>query len=82
MKAIDSVVREGVRRDASCVGRSRRRPVVVKVNWLLPRIQWESPVWKHWIRFSPLRFVRYNRRLQHERGTAAPSIEQWAKIVV
>ena len=58
-------------------------PVVVKAaNWLTHlEYEWESPVWKHWIRFfsSQFRFVRYDERgcgMSGWNGSAL-SLDQW-----
>src|SRR5262245_14211060 len=59
-------------------------PVVVKAaNWLTHlEYEWESPVWKHWIRFlsGNFRLVRYDERgcgmSEWHGGTL--SIDQWA----
>ena len=59
-------------------------PVVVKAaNWLTHlEYEWESPVWKHWIRFfsTHCRFVRYDERgcgmSEWRPGTL--SLDQWA----
>jgi pimeloyl-ACP methyl ester carboxylesterase/DNA-binding CsgD family transcriptional regulator len=59
-------------------------PVVVKAaNWLTHlEYEWESPVWKHWIRFfsSNFRFVRYDERGcgMSEWQSCGLSIDQWA----
>lgn len=41
------------------------RPLVKAANWLTHlEYEWESPVWRHWIRFfsSHFRFIRYDER--------------------
>ncbi len=59
-------------------------PMVVKAaNWLTHlEYEWESPVWKHWIRFfsSRYRFVRYDERGCGMSGpqTGTLSLEQWS----
>jgi pimeloyl-ACP methyl ester carboxylesterase len=58
-------------------------PTVIKAaNWLTHlEYEWESPVWKHWIRFfsEHCRFVRYDERgcgmSDWEVGTL--SVDQW-----
>jgi pimeloyl-ACP methyl ester carboxylesterase/DNA-binding CsgD family transcriptional regulator len=59
-------------------------PVLVKgANWLTHlEYEWESPVWKHWIRFfsEHCRFVRYDERgcgMSDWHGGAL-NVEQWA----
>lgn len=58
-------------------------PVVVKAaNWLTHlEYEWQSPVWKHWIRFfsEHCRFVRYDERgcgMSDWNGSAL-SLDQW-----
>src|SRR5687767_7967382 len=59
-------------------------PVLVKAaNWLTHlEYEWESPVWKHWIRFfsAHCRFVRYDERGCGMTGPqlGALSVPQWA----
>jgi pimeloyl-ACP methyl ester carboxylesterase/DNA-binding CsgD family transcriptional regulator len=59
-------------------------PVLVKAaNWLTHlEYEWESPVWKHWIRFfsAHCRFVRYDERGCGMTGAqlGALSVPQWA----
>lgn len=43
----------------------RGRTLVKAANWMTHlELEWESPVWRHWIRFfsEPFRFVRYDER--------------------
>ncbi len=59
-------------------------PIVVKAaNWLTHlEYEWESPVWRHWIRFfsEHCRFVRYDERGcgMSEWKPGPLTIEQWA----
>jgi pimeloyl-ACP methyl ester carboxylesterase/DNA-binding CsgD family transcriptional regulator len=59
-------------------------PVVVKAaNWLTHlEYEWESPVWRHWIRFfsEHCRFVRFDERGcgMSEWKSGPLTIEQWA----
>ena len=59
-------------------------PVLVKAaNWLTHlEYEWQSPVWKHWLRFfsAHCRFVRYDERGcgMSAWGEGALSLEQWA----
>jgi pimeloyl-ACP methyl ester carboxylesterase/DNA-binding CsgD family transcriptional regulator len=59
-------------------------PVVVKAaNWLTHlEYEWESPVWRHWLRFfsSHFRFVRYDERGcgMSEWREGELSLERWA----
>jgi pimeloyl-ACP methyl ester carboxylesterase len=58
-------------------------PVIKAANWLTHlEYEWESPVWKHWIRFfsTHWRFVRYDER---GCGMSGPqlgelTVSQWA----
>ena len=57
------------KRATACASRGPRRapgPTLVKAaNWLTHlEYEWESPVWRHWIRFfsEHFRFVRYDER--------------------
>src|SRR5687767_2571607 len=58
-------------------------PVVVKAaNWLTHlEYEWESPVWKHWIRFfsDHFRYIRYDERGcgMSDRDTGALNVDQW-----
>jgi pimeloyl-ACP methyl ester carboxylesterase/DNA-binding CsgD family transcriptional regulator len=59
-------------------------PVVVKAaNWLTHlEYEWESPIWRHWIRFfsENARFIRYDERGcgMSEWRDVALSLDQWA----
>ena len=59
-------------------------PIVVKAaNWLTHlEYEWESPIWRHWIRFfsDRWRFVRYDERGcgMSEWREGALSLERWA----
>ena len=59
-------------------------PIVVKAaNWLTHlEYEWESPVWRHWIRFfsEHCRLVRYDERGcgMSEWKSGPLTIEQWA----
>jgi pimeloyl-ACP methyl ester carboxylesterase/DNA-binding CsgD family transcriptional regulator len=58
-------------------------PTVVKAaNWLTHlEYEWESPVWRHWLRFfSRTRFVRYDERGcgMSEWGGGDLSLDRWA----
>ncbi len=57
--------------------------VVKAANWLTHlEYEWESPVWKHWLRFfsSNYRFVRYDERGCGMSGsqTGTLTLEQWS----
>ncbi len=58
-------------------------PVMIKAaNWLTHlEYEWESPVWRHWIRFfsDHFRFVRYDERGcgMTDRNTGDLSLERW-----
>jgi pimeloyl-ACP methyl ester carboxylesterase/DNA-binding CsgD family transcriptional regulator len=60
-------------------------PVVVKAaNWLTHlEYEWESPVWRHWIRFfsDHFRFVRYDERGcgMTDRSVGELSFERWVE---
>lgn len=64
--------------------RGAKAPIVVKAaNWLTHlEYEWESPVWKHWIRFfsEHFRFVRYDERGcgMSEWQPGVLSLDQWA----
>jgi pimeloyl-ACP methyl ester carboxylesterase/DNA-binding CsgD family transcriptional regulator len=56
--------------------------VVKAANWLTHlEYEWESPVWKHWIRFfsANCRFVRYDERGcgMSEWKAGTPTLDQW-----
>jgi pimeloyl-ACP methyl ester carboxylesterase/DNA-binding CsgD family transcriptional regulator len=58
--------------------------LVKAANWLTHlEYEWESPVWKHWIRFfsDSARFIRYDERgcgmSDHEVGTL--TLDQWTQ---
>src|SRR5262245_4728975 len=59
-------------------------PVMIKAaNWLTHLdYEWESPVWRHWIRFfsSNFRFVRYDERGcgMSDWDVADMSVDRWA----
>ena len=59
-------------------------PVLVKAsNWLTHlEYEWNSPVWKHWIRFfsANFRFIRYDERgcgMSEWPGAAALGLDHW-----
>jgi pimeloyl-ACP methyl ester carboxylesterase/DNA-binding CsgD family transcriptional regulator len=57
-------------------------PVVKAANWLTHlEYEWESPVWRHWIRFfsAHFRFVRYDERGcgMSEREVGDLSLDRW-----
>lgn len=58
-------------------------PVVIKAaNWLTHlEYEWESPVWRHWIRFfsDHFRFIRYDERGcgMTDRSVGDLSVERW-----
>lgn len=58
-------------------------PVVVKAaNWLTHlEYEWESPLWRHWLRFfsTHFRFVRYDERGcgMSDWRTGQPSVDRW-----
>ena len=59
-------------------------PVLVKAsNWLTHlEYEWNSPVWKHWIRFfsAHFRFIRYDERgcgMSEWPGAGALDLEHW-----
>jgi pimeloyl-ACP methyl ester carboxylesterase/DNA-binding CsgD family transcriptional regulator len=58
-------------------------PILVKAaNWLTHlEYEWESPVWRHWLRFfsAHCRFVRYDERGcgMSERQVGVLSVDQW-----
>jgi pimeloyl-ACP methyl ester carboxylesterase/DNA-binding CsgD family transcriptional regulator len=60
-------------------------PVLVKAsNWLTHlEYEWESPVWRHWIRFfsEHFRFVRYDERGcgMTDRNVGDLSLERWVQ---
>lgn len=60
-----------------------RGPVIVKAaNWLTHlEYEWDSPVWKHWIRFfsTHSRFIRYDERScgMSDGSGAPPSLDRW-----
>src|SRR4026208_1119000 len=61
-----------------------RRVVVKAANWLTHlEYEWESPVWRHWIRFfsDHFRFVRYDERGcgMTERRGGELSFERWVE---
>jgi pimeloyl-ACP methyl ester carboxylesterase/DNA-binding CsgD family transcriptional regulator len=56
--------------------------VVKAANWLTHlEYEWESPVWKHWIRYfsATCRFVRYDERGcgMSEWKAGTPNLDQW-----
>src|SRR5712691_387170 len=61
----DSVSAHGGR-CSTRLGRSRGWPALIKAaNWLTHlEYEWESPVWRHWIRFftDHFRFIRHDER--------------------
>jgi pimeloyl-ACP methyl ester carboxylesterase/DNA-binding CsgD family transcriptional regulator len=62
-------------------------PVMIKAaNWLTHlEYEWESPVWRHWIRFfsDQFRFIRYDERGcgMTDRNTGDLSLERWVADV-
>ena len=62
-------------------------PVMIKAaNWLTHlEYEWESPVWRHWIRFfsDKFRFIRYDERGcgMTDRNTGDLSLERWVEDV-
>lgn len=58
-------------------------PVIIKAaNWLTHlEYEWESPVWRHWIRFfsDHFRYIRYDERGcgMTDRNTGDLSLERW-----
>src|SRR5215471_13850274 len=58
-------------------------PVIIKAaNWLSHlEYEWESPVWRHWIRFfsDRFRYIRYDERGcgMTDRNTGDLSLERW-----
>jgi len=62
-------------------------PVMIKAaNWLTHlEYEWESPVWRHWIRFfsDQFRFIRYDERGcgMTDRNTGNLSLERWVADV-
>jgi len=62
-------------------------PVLIKAaNWLTHlEYEWESPVWRHWIRFfsENFRYIRYDERGcgMTDRNTGNLSLERWVADV-
>jgi pimeloyl-ACP methyl ester carboxylesterase/DNA-binding CsgD family transcriptional regulator len=62
-------------------------PVMIKAaNWLTHLdYEWESPVWRHWIRFfsDNFRYIRYDERGcgMTDRNTGDLSLERWVEDV-